>query len=230
MAIDFRCSTCNRLLRTGDETAGRQAQCPGCGTINAVPTTEASAGSAAPFAASPDAGGAFAAVPAAACPSVVNPYQSPIVSGYAIPPGQQDPLALHLASQCVTGPAVSLMVLADPWDSGVSVHCRTVTGFILVMALSGHAGEIAQGSRPARTRGGQRRSRNRGDRWNGPRWSHLLRRETHESAAELSFRHYCRGARHDSVRFAVLAFLGIPFGIWAMIVLCDGSVKAAFRS
>ncbi len=37
MPIEFRCSQCGKLLRTGDDTAGRQAQCPECGTISTVP-------------------------------------------------------------------------------------------------------------------------------------------------------------------------------------------------
>ena len=37
MAIEFRCETCGKLLRTGPENAGRGAKCPGCGDILAVP-------------------------------------------------------------------------------------------------------------------------------------------------------------------------------------------------
>ena len=37
MAIEFRCGQCGRLLRTGDETAGKQAQCPECGALTRVP-------------------------------------------------------------------------------------------------------------------------------------------------------------------------------------------------
>ena len=37
MAIEFRCSQCGRLLRTGDDTAGRMAQCPECGSQTPVP-------------------------------------------------------------------------------------------------------------------------------------------------------------------------------------------------
>lgn len=37
MAIEFRCGQCGRLLRTGDDTAGRMAQCPECGSQTPVP-------------------------------------------------------------------------------------------------------------------------------------------------------------------------------------------------
>lgn len=41
MAIEFRCTQCNNLLRTGDDTAGKQAQCPQCGAIGTVPSSAA---------------------------------------------------------------------------------------------------------------------------------------------------------------------------------------------
>lgn len=37
MPIEFRCTQCNRLLRTPDETAGKQAKCPECGAIVGIP-------------------------------------------------------------------------------------------------------------------------------------------------------------------------------------------------
>ncbi len=30
MPIEFRCLQCGKLLRTGDDTAGKQAKCPEC--------------------------------------------------------------------------------------------------------------------------------------------------------------------------------------------------------
>ena len=40
MPIEFRCSRCNALLRTPDDTAGRTAVCPKCGAELAVPSPE----------------------------------------------------------------------------------------------------------------------------------------------------------------------------------------------
>jgi len=37
MAIEFRCTRCGKLLRIGDDAAGRQARCPECGAISSVP-------------------------------------------------------------------------------------------------------------------------------------------------------------------------------------------------
>lgn len=38
MSIEFRCSQCGKLLRTGDDTAGMQARCPECGSVMPIPT------------------------------------------------------------------------------------------------------------------------------------------------------------------------------------------------
>lgn len=39
VAIEFRCRTCGKLLRTGEENAGRPAACPACGDAVRVPTS-----------------------------------------------------------------------------------------------------------------------------------------------------------------------------------------------
>lgn len=39
MAIEFRCPQCSALLRTPDETAGKKAKCPQCGTIADIPAS-----------------------------------------------------------------------------------------------------------------------------------------------------------------------------------------------
>ncbi len=51
MAIEFRCTQCGKLLRTGDDTAGKQAKCPACGTVLTIPQAGAAAGE--PFGLSP---------------------------------------------------------------------------------------------------------------------------------------------------------------------------------
>jgi len=37
MTIEFRCTSCNKLLRTSDDRAGARAKCPDCGTPVTVP-------------------------------------------------------------------------------------------------------------------------------------------------------------------------------------------------
>ena len=36
MPIEFRCPGCGKLLRTADETAGKQAKCPQCGAVMTI--------------------------------------------------------------------------------------------------------------------------------------------------------------------------------------------------
>ena len=82
MPIEFRCNQCGRLLRTGDETAGRQAKCPECGGLTAVPEPGASppeaGGGESPF----GAGSPFGPPPGSV-PYDENPYASP--GEYAAP-------------------------------------------------------------------------------------------------------------------------------------------------
>ena len=49
MPIDFRCTNCQKLLRVGDDAAGRHAKCPGCGTILIVPSPAADFDATNPF-------------------------------------------------------------------------------------------------------------------------------------------------------------------------------------
>src|SRR5262245_24500282 len=37
MSIEFRCTACDKLLRTPVGSEGRKAKCPQCGTISVVP-------------------------------------------------------------------------------------------------------------------------------------------------------------------------------------------------
>lgn len=115
MPIEFRCSNCNRLLRTGDEAVGRQAQCPECGALTAVPNPlrpawQGSAwagpsgappqrpggfGPTAPgpvppagqFGGAPQGGNPFGAMPPGARGSGDNPYASPDDYGAYAPAG-----------------------------------------------------------------------------------------------------------------------------------------------
>ena len=43
MAVEFKCQSCGRNLRVGDEFAGKQVRCPGCRQVVTVPTQQAPA-------------------------------------------------------------------------------------------------------------------------------------------------------------------------------------------
>ncbi len=79
MAVEFRCKQCDKLLRIGDDAAGRQAKCPECGAISPVPFVEVGPSSG-------EAGSPFApGSPEPAAPGdAENPYQAP--SQYGRPP------------------------------------------------------------------------------------------------------------------------------------------------
>jgi hypothetical protein len=77
MPIEFRCTQCDRLLRTGDDAAGKQAICPGCGQVLTVP---GAAGGAPPPAGGSPSGTRWAGAGptgSQASSEPVNPYQSP---------------------------------------------------------------------------------------------------------------------------------------------------------
>jgi len=48
MPIEFRCPACQQQLRVPDESAGKNAKCPKCATISAIPFASAAAASAPP--------------------------------------------------------------------------------------------------------------------------------------------------------------------------------------
>lgn len=83
MAIEFRCPTCSKLLRTKDDTAGKQAKCPECGTVIDIPAPGAKPTggiSGAEFAgAAPRPMETTVRVPAGS-----NPYESPLTTSPAM--------------------------------------------------------------------------------------------------------------------------------------------------
>jgi len=57
MAIEFNCTSCGRRLSVGDDAQGRQAECPQCGAVMAVPAV-VNAEASPPSGGSPFAAGA----------------------------------------------------------------------------------------------------------------------------------------------------------------------------
>lgn len=109
MPIEFHCTQCHLRLRTPDDTAGKQARCPNCGTL--VPIPLAAEGP------EPQTGAAdwqAAAVPPHdgaqpnpfADPPPLNPYQTPAGS---LSPAIASPAE---AKSRMMGPAVGMIVCA----------------------------------------------------------------------------------------------------------------------
>lgn len=80
MPIEFRCQQCNKLLRVGDETAGKQAKCPACATVQLIPASTQSEALPQSEPAAPAGGNPFGAEPQLPPPDQgdqLNPYRSP---------------------------------------------------------------------------------------------------------------------------------------------------------
>lgn len=93
MPIEFRCHQCNKLLRVGDETAGKQAKCPSCGTVQAIPATTP----AEPLPMPPQGGSPFGAAPnlPSSASAPFNPFQSPSTGAAADAYAARPPLTPH---------------------------------------------------------------------------------------------------------------------------------------
>src|SRR2546425_359209 len=90
MPIEFRCPQCAKLLRTPDDTAGKQAKCPECGTLTTIPAATARVPSppapvSVPVAppSTPPAGNPFGAFTPTQPSATINPYQAPPPGAYA---------------------------------------------------------------------------------------------------------------------------------------------------
>lgn len=215
MSIEFRCSQCGKLLRTSDETVGRQAQCPECGSLSRVPSPGEAAGLAPqlePLGAgrTSAAGNPFGPAPTSGdAGQSDNPYQSPA------------PSSLSLV-QRVSGPATALIVTA------ILGMIAQVLGMIANL-FSLVAGPAAQGqdALPLVFGGG----------------INLVFGAFGLAMGALILIGAMKMKNLENYSFAMAAaiiamipcispccLLGLPFGIWALVVLNDDSVKAAFRS
>lgn len=214
MPIEFRCPQCSRLLRTPDDAAGKQAQCPECGTLSTIPVP-----AAAPATPPQEAGTPFGLggpTPVAAG-ETMNPYQSPAQSGTATVLAPPDPMA---ASR-VSGPATALIV------TGALGLALQLLGLVANLAQLGMgAGGRHHDALPMMFSGG-------------------IGAVTGVIGIVVSvviIMGALRMKNLESYGFAMTSaiiamipcispccLLGLPFGIWALVVLSDASVKAAFR-
>lgn len=210
MAIEFPCKQCGRNLRVPDDSAGRQAQCPECQATTVVPAASSGAAPSSPFGpAAPQPG-----------PAGINPYQSPSQFGMA---ENASGIDTAMAANRVSGPAIALMVVAG---IGMALQVLGLAMNILQVGM-GAAG-------PGRQADGMQMMFSGG------------------FGVVLGLVNLCVGAAvimgaikmknlenySFSLAAAILAMipcispcclLGLPFGIWALVVLNDAQVKAAFR-
>ena len=150
MSIEFRCTQCNRLLRTEDDTTGKKAKCPECGTILTIPAPgpppdagapPPGAGPPSPFAPiEPPAASESPFAPDAA-PGAENPYASPAdyATGAAPPPAPPGALVPTLVD--------SGDVLGRSWEI-YKQQLGMCLGLVLVAGLINFAFNAAAGMIP----------------------------------------------------------------------------------
>ena len=219
MAIEFRCGKCSKLLRTGDETAGRQAQCPECGALSEIPSPTSPASMSPPL---PSQVGETSAAPGSpfAPGALVDgamgsgaPYQTP------------DPHTLHvMALERVSAPATALIV------TGILSIILQALGIVANLALTViEIGPAAQDPELFFNPFGPGINAAFGVFSLAMAILVLVGAMKMKSLNSYGF----------VVASAIVAMipcispcclLGFPFGIWALVVLSDSSVKAAFRS
>jgi phage FluMu protein Com len=207
MPIEFRCGQCGKLLRTGDETAGRQAQCPECGTLTEVPTPGATPGTPPPL-------GPLSGQNVGSSGGAAGPSPMPGVAAYGVP-----------AAQRVSGPATALMVTAA---LGILAHVYGILYALIAVGIGIGATMTVR-------------------LWPFPMMVDRRGMAACEVFGLVMAVIVLIGAvkmkNLENYSFAIASaiiaivpctsqccLLGVPFGIWALVVLNDSSVKAAFRS
>ena len=227
MPIEFRCTQCHKLLETPDGTAGQQAKCPECGTIQPIPTVGAGPAGpppgvrqGSPFASGTPGPGPAMQVPSGAPPGTVNPYQSP--SEYAVgPEAWLQPSYLHAyAADRVMGPANGLILTG-------SIGLALQTLGLTLRALSPVAPDPPEADILLAV----------------PGWVRVALILLGFAISAVVIIGGLKMKRLDSSGWAtagaILAMLpclspcclmGFPFGIWALVVLNDPTVKSAFRT
>lgn len=227
MPIEFRCTQCGKLLRTADSTAGKQAKCPACGAVATIPaaSTMESQGPPPPPP-SPPLGETWGPPqqPAGGAESqpwegVTNPYQPPAASGLSSMPGESSAAARGR----VSGPAIGLMVTGG---IGIAVQILGILVNALQIVVVPQQGGQANQALPAMLTGGF-----------GIVFGVL---NIVVGAVIIYGAMQMKDLRSYSLAMtsAILAMvpclspcclLGLPLGIWALVVLLSPEVKSSFR-
>lgn len=234
MPIEFRCPICTKLLRVPDGTEGRQAKCPECGNMIAIP--EASSGSAVEvppllsggWEGQVRAGGyASAGSPPPRWPQSAwgptSPSPSPAMPGeFPAGPGSLSPQQ-YLAHSKVSGPATGMMVL--------SILHIVVTVIPLLMGILG-LGIAAE-------EGGPHGQDEKIIDFSPTFFGFLIGLALAIVVLLGAIRMKNMQSYGLAMTAAILSIIpctspccfliGTPIGIWALVVLNDPAVKAAFR-
>ncbi|MBN2476986.1 MAG: hypothetical protein JXB62_20430 [Pirellulales bacterium] len=224
--IEFRCPQCNRLLRTPAETAGKQAKCPECGAIVAVPQRSAPQldetlpGTPPPPPPPPGGGSPFeGGQPAGRGDDEENPYQAP--TQYGASPYQPYGADQALAANRVSGPAIGLIV-----TGAIGMPLQIFAVIVNLMSVGVGAAARQPEFMPMML----------------PAGVNVVLNVVSIAIGVVVIFGGIKMKRLENYAFAMIAsiiamvpcfspccLLGLPFGIWALVVLADSQVKAAFR-
>ncbi|MCA9204393.1 MAG: hypothetical protein R3C99_10620 [Pirellulaceae bacterium] len=216
MAIEFQCNGCAKRLRVPDESAGKKARCPDCGMIQDVPSGMSEPTSAfsdpKPIGGAPlpsDQSNPFAEPR----PASSNPYQTPAYDAPATTHFGMPQAIDFAAMEKVRGPATALIVFAVLGMVMVGVQILLIVvgaanegdpDVVFELIGGGIGGLISIVADVVIIIGANKMKR-------------LENYGLAMTAAVLSLLCNC-------------GCLSLPFAIWAIVVLSDAQVKAAFRS
>jgi predicted Zn finger-like uncharacterized protein len=225
----IHCPSCNRPLRVPDDLLGRPVRCPSCSTE----FTAVGNGGAAP----PEARDESGAGPAREPPFLAGEHvtdqpgpdatrERPVRDRYARDDEQDEdyPRYRHSresASSKVTGPAIGLMICG-----GLAVAI-SIVGFVLNVALVG----LGRPNRPgagadeaiANMIGGVVGA------ILGLCWGGIILVGANKMRKLQSHGYAMAAAIIAMLPCNACCLLGLPFGIWAVVMLNDPEVKSAFR-
>jgi hypothetical protein len=210
MPVEFQCRECGRQLRVPDETVGRKARCPECGTIQ-----EVVAGSS-PFAETvqeiPPKAVEFPAFRPSFVPAAdgENPYQSPHLTGGASAVSVFLPREAILAR--VQGPAIALIVTA------IFSMLLMVTGFVFQIVFA-----FAEEGSPSEALG------NMGVMLVAAVFYGAMLLGAVRMRKLKSYGLSIVAAALAMVPCSGCCMLTFPIGIWALVVLLDQRVRSAFE-
>jgi len=141
MPIEFRCPSCNKLLRTPDGTAGKQAKCPQCGNLTSIPesSTAAPPPSSPPGPAPGEFSGYPPVPPAQTGQGDAQPGQAwEQRSAYTVPPVSANPYQSSYTGEPQVGPAVIDFntVLSKTWEIFKNNWGMCIAGWLISYVLS----------------------------------------------------------------------------------------------
>ncbi|HLA84736.1 MAG TPA: hypothetical protein VJL29_08075 [Thermoguttaceae bacterium] len=112
MPIEFHCTRCQKQLRTPDDSGGRQAKCPACGAVVAVPEPR-----------TPE-------TPPSAPRETANPYEAPAIPSDAAPPQIPAPGVIRPTVLCFSD------TIGQTWNVFTKTWLMSILAFLVFTAVT----------------------------------------------------------------------------------------------